>query len=102
MCGLRRFSHAHASAARSGISAASRLERASMYFEKAKSLVRAKRRREAGVFYAKAQKSLLSILRRNGIKERNIKTEVLDEEVQEISDERITQLMERAWQSMDA
>jgi hypothetical protein len=102
VCGLRRFRHAHAPATRSRSSASSKLERASVYFEKAKSLVRASKRNEAGFFYAKAQKILLSVLRKNGIKAKSIKPEVLDDEVQGIRDEYITQLMERAWQSMNA
>ncbi len=78
----------------------SRLDRASRYLERARRSLREKRPYEARAFYEKAQRLLLSLLHKNGIR-RGIRMSDLSEgEVQEIRDEYITQLMERAWRSM--
>ncbi|MEM0154304.1 MAG: hypothetical protein QW814_00510 [Methanothrix sp.] len=78
----------------------SRLERASKYLERARRSFREKRPYEAGVFYAKAQRLLLSLLRKKGIRRGIKKSDLSEGEVQEIRDEYITQLIERAWRSM--
>ncbi|MCL4404398.1 MAG: hypothetical protein M1544_00160 [Candidatus Marsarchaeota archaeon] len=92
----KKLVHANAAQRRSALAG---LERASKYFERAKELARLRRRYEAGVFYAKAQRLLKAILRRNGVRDQEMET---GREIREITDEQITRLMERAWQSMNA
>jgi HEPN domain-containing protein len=91
----------HACSTRSEtVSELSKLERASRYLERAKRSFRDRRPYEASVFYKKAQRLLLSLLRRKGIR-RGIKmSDLLEGETQGIRDEYITQLIEKAWRSM--
>ncbi len=77
------------------------LERAYTYLERAKRCTRERRTYEAGIFYAKARKLLLSILRRNGVKGMKA-TQNTGNDMSEIEEEKITELMERAWQVMGA
>ena len=101
MHGLRGLDGVHACSTRSETgSELSKLERASRYLERAKRSFRGRRPYEASVFYGKAQKLLLSLLRKKGIR-RGIKmSDLLEGETQEIRDEYITQLIEKAWRSM--
>jgi len=98
---LRGLDGVHACSTRSEtVSELSKLERASRYLERAKRSFRDRRPYEASVFYKKAQRLLLSLLRRKGIR-RGIKmSDLLEGETQGIRDEYITQLIEKAWRSM--
>ncbi|OJI07768.1 MAG: hypothetical protein BK997_01985 [Candidatus Micrarchaeum sp. ARMAN-1] len=98
---MRGLDGVHACSTRSEtVSELSKLERASRYLERAKRSFRDRRPYEASVFYKKAQRLLLSLLRRKGIR-RGIKmSDLLEGETQGIRDEYITQLIEKAWRSM--
>ena len=99
--GLRGLKRVHACSTRSESGRElSRLKRASMYLERARRSFREKRPNEANAFYEKAQRLLLSMLRKKGIKRGVEMSDLSEDEVQEVRDEYITQLIEKAWRSM--